>query len=203
MLGSKNSSILISNWTRHVSQCLKQVRAGKNQKIKFVTSSESVHANASSSSSSPQSPSVLSESSPLNQSILSSHLPRHSSTPLSSPQPLQVTPPSQLESPEGEKQLPMNMSANPCMFRSQRSQLYPFAGCDQSGFTQPAIHMPTSNPVASSVCVPENSQLFHTCMSSAPLPTTSSSPHQCLRSPQAPPVSLFGNCFCPSLHFCF
>ena len=118
MLGSKNGSILISNWTRHVSQCLKQVRAGKNQKIStFVTSSESVHANASSSSSSPQSPSVLSESSPLNQSILSSHLPRHSSTPLSSPQPLQVTPPSQLESPEGD------MSANPCMFRSQRSHI--------------------------------------------------------------------------------
>ena len=47
-LGSKNGSVSISNWTRHVNKCYKQFRPGKTPKLStFVVSSESALTNFS------------------------------------------------------------------------------------------------------------------------------------------------------------
>ena len=78
MLGSKSESVLISNWTRHVSKCVKRISLRENQR----KISNFMVANESGSSSHTTSPSPSPQSS--NQSL--NLLPKHTSTPLSSPQ---------------------------------------------------------------------------------------------------------------------
>ena len=131
-LGNKNGSILISNWTRHVVKCFKQVRVERNNKIsRFmvpINTSYSLH----SSSPSPQSPSLRSPSpqSSSPQSFALSRasspsdqlLPRFSSTPQRSLHP-SPTANFQLSGSVNYMQPPTCMSiSNPYFFEPFRSQ---------------------------------------------------------------------------------
>ena len=124
ILGSKSDSVLISNWTRHVSKCIKKIGLRENQR-KITLSCESASSgHASSPSPSPQSS---------NQLFLSNILPRHASTPLSSP-PVLNTPPTDTQLCN-ETSAHLSTDISVCDYASQpvHNQLLPFF----SGFDDP------------------------------------------------------------------